>query len=84
MRVQFFIRKGSYDSLVNELRRGEESIRSMREQLLGKWIKDDIKNEETWLQIVAVEINTENCINKQTFLVEETRGLWGKGKMMHA
>ena len=60
LRVQFRIQKGAYDSIVNELRRGEEHIDSMRDLLLGKWIKDSIKDKETWLLVVAVEINTEN------------------------
>ena len=67
LRVQFRIRKGSYDSLVNDLRRGEVEIQGMRAQLLGKWIKDSIDNVETYLLIVAVEINIENVasINKR-------------------
>ena len=32
----------------------------MREQWLGKWIQDDIEDVETWLLIVAIEMNTEN------------------------
>jgi len=67
LRVQFRIRKGSYDDVVNPLRRGEAEIHSMRAQLLGKWIKDVIDNVDTYLLIVAVEINTENVasINKR-------------------
>ena len=60
LRVQFRIRKGSYDSLVNDLHRGEVEIQSRRAQLLGQWIKDVIDNVDTYLLIVAVEINTEN------------------------
>jgi hypothetical protein len=60
LRVQFRIHKGAYDSIVNELRRGEERIQSMRDLLLGKWIKDSICDKETWLLVVAVETNTEN------------------------
>ena len=60
LRVQFRIQKGSYDSLVNELHRGDDQIRRMRQDFLEKWIRDKIKNVETWLLIVAVEINTEN------------------------
>ena len=60
LRVQFKIRKGSYDEVVNDLYRSEENIQMMREQLIGSWMKDDIKDKETWLRIVAVEINTEN------------------------
>lgn len=60
MRVQFKIQKGSFDKLVNELDRGEEQIQHMRDMYLGKWIIDDIDERKTWLQVVAVEINTEN------------------------
>jgi len=60
LRVQFRIKKGSYDSLVNDLPRTEEFSLSERERLLGKWMKDEINDIETWLLIVAVEINTEN------------------------
>ena len=60
LRVQFSIQKGSYDLVVNELQRSEDRILRMREEFLGKWIRDDIKDVETWLLIVAVEVNTEN------------------------
>ena len=56
LRVQFQIRKGSYERVVNALQHGESEIRSMREQWLGKWIKDDISDVETWLLIVAVKM----------------------------
>jgi hypothetical protein len=32
----------------------------MRELLVGRWIKDEIDLIDTWLLVVAVEINTEN------------------------
>ena len=60
LRVQFRIQKGSYDLLVNDLHRVEAEIQSMRELLVGKWIKDVINQHDTWLLVVAVEINTEN------------------------
>ena len=60
LRVQFQIRKGSYERVVSVLQHGESEIRSMREQWLGKWIHDDINDVETWLLIVAIEMNTEN------------------------
>jgi hypothetical protein len=65
LRVQFKIQKGSYDSLVNELHRGDDQIRRMRQDFLGKWIRDDIKDVETFLRIVAVEINTENVASTE-------------------
>ena len=63
LRVQFQIRKGSYERIVNALQHGESEIRSMREQWLGKWIHDDISDVETWLLIVAIEMNTENVVS---------------------
>ena len=60
LRVQFQIQKGSFDLVVNELQRSENRVLSMREQFLGRWIRDDIDDVETWLLIVAVEVNTEN------------------------
>jgi hypothetical protein len=48
---------------VDELRRGEEQIIDMRALLVGKWIKDTIHDIDTWLLIVAVEINTENVVS---------------------
>jgi hypothetical protein len=65
LRVQFHIRKGSYDAIVSDLRRSEEKIVSMREKLVGRWIKDEIKDKETWLLIVGVEINTENVASTE-------------------
>ena len=59
LRVQFRIQKGNFD-LVGDIGRGEESIKSMRALLVGKWIKDIIDDVETYLLVVAVEINTEN------------------------
>jgi hypothetical protein len=63
LRVQFRIRKGNYNVVVDELRRGEEQIIDMRALLVGKWIKDTIHDIDTWLLIVAVEINTENVVS---------------------
>ncbi len=63
LRVQFRIRKGNYNVVVDELRRGEERVQDMRAQLLGKWIKDTIDDIDTWLLVVAVEINTENVVS---------------------
>ncbi len=63
--MQFHIRKGSYDAIVSDLRRSEEKIVSMREKLVGRWIKDEIKDKETWLLIVGVEINTENVASTE-------------------
>jgi len=60
LRVQFQIKRGSYDLLVNELCRVETETQRMRELLVGKWIKDEINNKDTWLLVVAVEMNTEN------------------------
>jgi hypothetical protein len=60
LRVQFLIKRGSYNLLVNELYRVETEIQRMRELLVGRWIKDEIDLKDTWLLVVAVEINTEN------------------------
>jgi len=62
LRVQFKIKKGDYDSLVGALPRTMSLIDRERERLLGKWIKDEIDDKETWLLVVAVEINTENVL----------------------
>ena len=53
LRVQFQIKRGSYDLLVNELCRVETETQRMRELLVGKWIKDEINNKDTWLLVVA-------------------------------
>ena len=45
---------------MDELPRSLAMIERERTRLLGKWIKDEINEKETWLLIVAVEINTEN------------------------
>ena len=60
LRVQFQVKRGSYDLLVNELCRVETEIQRMQELLVGRWIKDEIDLKDTWLRVVAVEINTEN------------------------
>jgi hypothetical protein len=77
LRVQFRIQKGGYDSIVNELRRGEEHIQSMRDLLLGKWIKDSIRDKETWLLVVAVEINTENVASMKKRYSSKKQEIFG-------
>ena len=77
LRVQFRIQKGGYDSIVNELRRGEEHIQSMRDLLLGKWIKDSICDKETWLLVVAVEINTENVASTKKRYSSKKQEIFG-------
>ena len=73
LRVQFLIRKGSYDSLVNDLPvTGSERVR-----LLGKWIKDEIDDKEAWLLIVAVEINTENVAPSKKRTKSKKQDIYG-------
>jgi hypothetical protein len=60
LRVQFRIKKGSHASLVDDLPRLYQRVNNERERLLGRWIKDEINDKESWLLIVAVEINSEN------------------------
>lgn len=62
LRVQFRIKKGSHDSLVNELSRARHQVDSERDRLIGKWMVDEIEDVKTWLLIVAVEINTDNIL----------------------
>jgi hypothetical protein len=77
LRVQFLIRRGSYDSLVNDLLRVENIINIERVRLLGKWIKDQIDDKETWLLIVAVEINTENVAPSKKRTKSKKQDIYG-------
>jgi hypothetical protein len=62
---------------VDELRRGEEHIQDMRAQLLGKWIKDTIDDIDTWLLVVAVEINTENVVSTKKRYSSKKQEIFG-------
>ena len=77
LRVQFQIQKGSFDLVVNELERSENRVLRMREQFLGRWIRDDIKDVETWLLIVAVEVNTENVASMDKRYASKKQEIFG-------
>jgi hypothetical protein len=62
LRVQFKIKIGNYDDVVEALPRATLFVDRERERLLGKWIQDEINDKVTWLYVVAVEINTENVL----------------------
>jgi hypothetical protein len=49
----------------------------MRAQLVGKWIKDTIDDIDTWLLVVAVEINTENVVSTNKRYASKKQEIFG-------